>query len=70
MRFAATGSTQIPGARIIQIADAWVAMTFRVTYQLPIPPEQAAARLRESSGTQFDPALVDRFLTKLGEIAI
>ncbi|HEY0144156.1 MAG TPA: HD domain-containing phosphohydrolase [Thermoanaerobaculia bacterium] len=63
--------TQIPiGARIIQIADAWVAMTSRVTYQLPIPPEQAAARLRESSGTQFDPALVDRFLTKLGEIAI
>lgn len=63
--------TQIPiAARIIQIADAWVAMTSRVTYQLPIPREQAAARLRESSGTQFDPALVERFLTKLGEIAI
>lgn len=63
--------TQIPvAARIIQIADAWVAMTSRVTYQLPIPREQAAARLREASGTQFDPALVERFLTRLGEIAI
>lgn len=63
--------TQIPlAARILQIADAWVAMTSRVTYQLPIPREQAAARLREGSGTQFDPALVDRFLGRLTEIAI
>lgn len=61
---------QIPvAARLLQIADAWVAMTARVTYQAPIPREVAAARLREGSGTQFDPALVDRFLSRLAEIA-
>ncbi|MEA2489353.1 MAG: hypothetical protein QOH21_1145 [Acidobacteriota bacterium] len=61
---------QIPlAARILQIADAWVAMTARGSYQAPIPREQAAAKLREGSGTQFDPALVDRFLARLGEIA-
>jgi hypothetical protein len=60
---------QIPvAARILQIADAWVAMTARGTYQAPIPREVAAARLREGSGTQFDPALIDRFLARLPEI--
>jgi HD-GYP domain-containing protein (c-di-GMP phosphodiesterase class II) len=60
---------QIPlAARIIQIADAWVAMTARQSYQHPVSREQAAARLREGAGSQFDAALVERFLRALDEI--
>jgi hypothetical protein len=60
---------QIPlAARILQIVDAWVAMTSRQSYQAPIPRDQAATRLRSSSGTQFDAALVERFLRGLTEI--
>lgn len=61
---------QIPlPSRILQIADAWVALTSRQSYQTPIPRDEAAARLREGAGTQFDPALVERFLRALNEIA-
>ena len=60
---------QIPiASRIIQIADAWVAMTARQSYQMTVSHEQAAARLREGAGSQFDPALVERFLRALPEI--
>jgi hypothetical protein len=62
--------SQIPlAARIIQIADAWVAMTARQSYQVSILPEQAVNRLREGAGTQFDPQLVERFVRNLHEIA-
>jgi HD-GYP domain-containing protein (c-di-GMP phosphodiesterase class II) len=61
---------QIPlASRIIQIADAWVAMTSRQSYQTPIEHDKAAARLREGAGTQFDATLVERFLRALTEIA-
>ncbi|HEV7240070.1 MAG TPA: HD domain-containing phosphohydrolase [Thermoanaerobaculia bacterium] len=60
---------QIPlAARVLQIADAWVAMTSRETYQTPISPDQAAKRLREGAGSQFDAVLVERFLRGLTEI--
>lgn len=60
---------QIPlAARIIAIVDAWVAMTSRQSYQVPISREQAMSRLREGSGTQWDPALIERFLKALPEI--
>jgi response regulator RpfG family c-di-GMP phosphodiesterase len=60
---------QIPlGARIIQIADAWVAMTARQSYQPAITQQQAMNRLREGAGSQFDAALVERFLRSLHEI--
>jgi HD-GYP domain-containing protein (c-di-GMP phosphodiesterase class II) len=61
---------QIPlAARILQIADAWVAMTARQSYQPAISEQQAMNRLREGAGTQFDPALVERFLRSLHEIS-
>lgn len=61
--------SQIPlAARIIQIADAWVAMTARQSYQAAISYEQAIVRLREGAGSQFDPALVERFLKNLPDI--
>jgi HD-GYP domain-containing protein (c-di-GMP phosphodiesterase class II) len=61
---------QIPlASRILQIADAWVTMTSRQSYQTPIGRDQATARLREGAGAQFDAALVERFLRGLTEIA-
>ena len=60
---------QIPlASRVIQIADAWVAMTARQSYQMPISIDEATARLKEGAGSQFDAALVDRFLRGLNEI--
>jgi HD-GYP domain-containing protein (c-di-GMP phosphodiesterase class II) len=62
------GGPQIPlAARIIQIADAWVAMTHQ-TYQPAISREAATKRLREGAGSQFDPALVEKFLRRITEI--
>ena len=60
---------QIPiAARIIHICDAWVAMTSRHSYQPPIDPQTAAQRLRDGAGTQFDPALVAKFLTIVDDL--
>lgn len=60
---------QIPlAARIIQIADAWVAMTSRQSYQTPISHDEASRRLRQGAGAQFDRDLVAKFLEKRDEI--
>ncbi|MDP9194392.1 MAG: HD domain-containing protein [Acidobacteriota bacterium] len=60
---------QIPlAARIIQIADAWVAMTARQSYQTPIGHDEASRRLRQGAGAQFDRDLVAKFLEKRDEI--
>jgi hypothetical protein len=60
---------QIPiAARILQIADAWIAMTARSGYQSPISHDVAEKRLREGAGSQFDPALVERFLSSREDI--
>ncbi|MFP5247875.1 MAG: HD-GYP domain-containing protein, partial [Thermoanaerobaculia bacterium] len=62
---------QIPlASRILQICDAWIAMTGRQSYQPPISREQAQRRLREGAGSQFDAALVERFLKALPEIGM
>ena len=60
---------QIPlASRIIAIVDAWNSMTSRDSYQAPISREEAAARLREGAGIQWDGALVERFLRALPEL--
>lgn len=60
---------QIPiPSRIIQICDAWVAMTNERSYQPPISREEAVTKLREGAGTQFDEQLVQRFIKSLGEM--
>jgi response regulator RpfG family c-di-GMP phosphodiesterase len=60
---------QIPlAARILAIVDGWVAMTARQSYQPPISREQAAVRIREGAGTQWDGALVEKFLRALPEL--
>jgi HD-GYP domain-containing protein (c-di-GMP phosphodiesterase class II) len=54
------------GARIISIADAFDAMTSNRAYRRALVYEEAAAELRRCQGTQFDPELVDLFLSAVG----
>ncbi len=54
---------EIPlGARIVQIIDAWDAMTSDRPYRKAMPKTAAYAELRRQAGTQFDPKLVELFL--------
>jgi putative two-component system response regulator len=46
-------------ARIFSVADALDAMTDRRPYRRPLRWEAAIARIRKSSGSQFDPDVVD-----------
>jgi len=63
-----TGNNIPIASRIIQICDAWVAMTSETSYQATISREEAATKLREGAGTQFDEQLVQRFIKSLGEM--
>jgi putative two-component system response regulator len=56
------------GARIVAIADVWAAMTNPWTYAAAVPEQEAIVRLREGAGTQFDPVLVESFVSSLGAI--
>ena len=61
--------TQIPlASRVIQIADAWVTMTSKDSYLPQMSPAAALARLRECAGTQFDSALVAKFVAAVNDI--
>ena len=51
------------GARIVAIADAYDAMVSDRVYRKGRPPEQAFEELRRCAGTQFDPGLVERFIS-------
>jgi response regulator RpfG family c-di-GMP phosphodiesterase len=60
---------QIPlAAKVIQLCDAWVAMTSRQSYQQPITRDDAIAKIAQGEGTQFDEALTGKFLKALPEI--
>ncbi|MCX8007576.1 MAG: GAF domain-containing protein [Coriobacteriia bacterium] len=54
------------GARILAVADAFVAMTSDRPYRPAMSPAQAVAELREKSGTQFDPMVVEAMIRVLG----
>jgi len=49
-------------ARILAIADAFAAMTAARPYRPAINPEDVVKEMKKSSGSQFDPALVDTFV--------
>jgi putative nucleotidyltransferase with HDIG domain len=54
---------QIPlEARIVACCDAWNAMTTTRSYRDAMPISDAAAEMRRSAGTQFDPRVVDALL--------
>jgi HD-GYP domain-containing protein (c-di-GMP phosphodiesterase class II) len=48
--------------RILAIADAFDAMTVDRPYRAAMPRDEARKELRRNAGTQFDPALVEKFL--------
>ncbi len=59
---------QIPlGARIILVSDAYDAMTTDRPYRTAIGHQAAVAELRQQSGQQFDPHIVDTLLAIIGE---
>jgi putative two-component system response regulator len=59
-------SSDIPiGARITAIADSWDAMVSDRPYRAGLDEEDAARRLRQGAGTQWDAALVHVFLDLL-----
>jgi HD-GYP domain-containing protein (c-di-GMP phosphodiesterase class II) len=49
-------------SRVVQLCDAWVAMTDPESYQPACAPELALPEIRNGAGTQFDPELARRFL--------
>lgn len=52
-------------AKILAVADAYEAMTSDRVYRKAIGADAARDELRSGSGTQFEPAVVDAFLTVL-----
>lgn len=50
------------GARILAVADAYDSMITDKPYRPGRTPEEAFAELRQCAGSQFDPAIVDRFI--------
>ena len=50
-------------ARIVQICDTFDAMTTDRSYRKALPDEVALEELKKGKGTQFDPVLVDVFLS-------
>ncbi len=53
--------------RILQIADAFSAMTIKRVYQSRISLKEALGKISECSGTQFDPQLAALFVKYLSE---
>ena len=54
--------------RIICVADSYDAMSSSRVYRKKLPREVIIKELKENSGTQFDPKLVDIFIEILGEM--
>jgi HD superfamily phosphohydrolase YqeK len=52
-------------ARVISVADVFDTLTSTRSYRKAWPVDKAAAELRRSAGTHFDPALVEAFLHAL-----
>ena len=55
---------QIPiGARIVSVCDAYEAMIAKRSYRTAVTHSTACAELRRCAGTQFDPGVVESFLS-------
>jgi diguanylate cyclase (GGDEF)-like protein/putative nucleotidyltransferase with HDIG domain len=58
------------GARIIFVADAFDAMTSDRIYRDPVSTSEAIEELERCAGSQFDPDVVDAFLTEIGTLEL
>lgn len=55
---------QIPlGARIVSVVDAFEAMTVKRPYKMRLSVDKAIVELKRNSGTQFDPKVIDAFVS-------
>ncbi len=60
---------QIPlGARVLAVVDAYGAITEARPYKPARPHEEAVAEIRRCAGTQFDPQVVDVFLSIIEKV--
>lgn len=55
-------------ARIVAVADVYDALTSERVYKEAIAHEDAVEIIKQAKGKQFDPAVVDAFLSQLDEI--
>lgn len=55
-------------ARIFAVVDVFDALTSKRPYKEPLPLEKTLALLRQGRGSQFDPAIVDVFITIAPEL--
>jgi diguanylate cyclase (GGDEF)-like protein len=63
-----TAGEEIPlESRIVLVCDAFHAMTTDRPYRKRLSVEEACLRLRKGAGTQFDPNVVEAFLSLRGE---
>ncbi|MBN2119867.1 MAG: HD-GYP domain-containing protein [Candidatus Omnitrophica bacterium] len=56
------------GARVILVADTYDAMTSGRPYRKPLKKEQAVEEIKNNSGRQFDPKVVEAFLQIISKI--
>jgi putative nucleotidyltransferase with HDIG domain len=62
---------EIPlGSRIVAVVDVYEELISRRVYAKSCSPEEALTELRRTSGTQFDPKIVERFIEMLPQIEI
>jgi response regulator RpfG family c-di-GMP phosphodiesterase len=54
-------------ARIYAIVDSWDALTNERPFRKAMPKEEAIITLKQNRGVQFDPSLLDKFLSMLEE---
>jgi HD-GYP domain-containing protein (c-di-GMP phosphodiesterase class II) len=53
------------GARVFAVVDAYDAMTSRRPYREPLSQEDAIEEISKNAGTQFDPQVVEAFLSMM-----
>ncbi|WP_273702669.1 HD-GYP domain-containing protein [Thermoanaerobacter sp. A7A] len=58
------------GSRIIAVADAFDAMTSKRPYRDSFTMAQAIEELKKNAGTQFDPKIVDAFISIIEDLGI
>ncbi len=55
------------GARIINVVDAYYAITTDRPYRRALPKDKAISEIKKNAGSQFDPEVVEMFLSIIGE---